>query len=61
MRGLALEFKQEPQLELAVKRRAQALGLERGSRLSRVLDERNLERALSLAERDLSRGRGLSR
>jgi hypothetical protein len=60
MRELALEFKQEPQLELAVKRHAQALGLERGSRLSRVLEERDLERALSLAERDLSRGHGLS-
>jgi hypothetical protein len=36
---LALEFKQEPQLELAVKRRAQELGIERGSR---VLQEKNL-------------------
>ena len=61
MRELAHEFKQEPQLELAVKRSAQELGLERGSRLSRVLEEPNLERALSLAERDLSRGHGLSR
>ena len=61
MRELALEFKQEPQLELAVKRRAQELGIERGSRLGRVLQEKNLDRALSIAERDLSRGHGLSR
>jgi hypothetical protein len=60
MRELALEFKQEPQLELAVKRRAQELGIERGSRLARVLQEKNLERALSIAERDLGRGFGLS-
>jgi MobA/MobL family len=59
MRKLALEFKREPKLELAVKHRVQALGLERGSRLSRVLEERDLKRALSLAERDLSRGHGL--
>jgi hypothetical protein len=61
MRELAHEFKQEPQLELAVKRRAQELGIERGSRLSRVLKEKDLERALSIAERDPSRGHGLSR
>jgi hypothetical protein len=61
MRELALEFKQEPQLELAVKRRAQELGIERGSRLGRVLQEKNLERALSIAERDLGRDLGLSR
>jgi MobA/MobL family len=61
MRELALECKQEPQLELAVKRRAQELGIERGSRLERVLQEKNLDRALSIAERDLSRGHGLSR
>ncbi len=60
MRELALEFKQEPQLELAVKRRAQELGIERGSRLGRVLQEKNLDRALSIAERDLGRDLGLS-
>jgi len=60
MRELALEFKQEPQFELAVKRRAQELGIERGSRLVRVLKEKDLERALSIAERDLGRGHGLS-
>jgi hypothetical protein len=60
MRELAHEFKQEPQLELAVKRRAQELGIEGDSRLGRVLQEKNLDRALSIAERDLSRGHGLS-
>jgi hypothetical protein len=60
MRELAHEFKLEPQLELAVKRRAQELGIEPGSRLGRVLQEQNLDRALSIAERDLSRGHGLS-
>jgi hypothetical protein len=60
MRELALEFKQEPQLELAVKRCAQELGIERGSRLARVLKEKDLERALSIAERDLGRSHGLS-
>jgi hypothetical protein len=59
MRELAQEFKMEPQLELAVRRRAQELGLGRDTRLSRVLDERNLERALSIAERDRGRGLGL--
>ena len=59
MRELAREFKLEPQLELAVRQRAQELGLGRDTRLSRVLDERNLERALSIAERDRGRGLGL--
>jgi hypothetical protein len=60
MRELAHEFKLEPQLELAVKRRAQELGIERGSRLGQVLQEKNLDRALSIAERELGRGFGLS-
>ncbi len=60
MRELAHEIKQEPQLELAVKRRAQELGIERGSRLGQVLREKNFERALSIAERDLGRDFGLS-
>jgi MobA/MobL family len=61
MRELAHEFKLEPQLEMAIKSRAKELGIERGSRLARVLQEKNLERALSIAERDLGRGLGLSR
>jgi hypothetical protein len=60
MRALAQEFKLEPQLELAVKRRVQELGINAGSRLGRVLNEPNLERALSIVERDRGRSRGLS-
>jgi hypothetical protein len=60
MRALAQEFKLEPQLELAVKRRVQELGINAGSRLGRVLQERDLERALSIVERDHRRGLGLS-
>jgi len=61
MRELAHEFKLEPQLEIALKRRAPELGIEPGSRLGRVLNERDLNRALTISERDLSRGHGLSR
>jgi hypothetical protein len=61
MRELAHEFKLEPQLEIALKRRSQELGIEAGSRLGRVLHERDLNRALTISERDLSRGHGLSR
>jgi hypothetical protein len=61
MRELAHEFKLEPQLEMAIKSRAKELGIEPGSRLGRVLQERNLDRALSIAERDLGRSLGLSR
>jgi hypothetical protein len=61
MRELAHEFKLEPQLEMAIKSRSRELGIEPGSRLGRVLQEKNLDRALSIAERDLGRGLGLSR
>jgi hypothetical protein len=60
MRELAHEFKQEPQLEMAIKSRAKELDIEPGSRLGRVLQEKNLDRALSIAERDLGRDFGLS-
>ena len=60
MRELAHELKLEPQLDLALKRRAKELGIEPGSRLGRVLKEKDLDLALSIAERDLGRGRGLS-
>jgi hypothetical protein len=59
MRELAHEFKLEPQLEMAIKSRAKELGIEPGSRLGRVLQEKNLDRALSIAERELGRGLGL--
>ncbi len=61
MRELAHEFKLEPKLEMAITSRSRELGIEPGSRLARVLQEKNLERALSIAERDLGRGMGLSR
>jgi len=61
MRELAHEFKLEPQLEMAIKSRSRELGIEPGSRLGRVLQEKNLDRALSIAERDLGRGLGMSR
>ncbi len=60
VRELALEFKLRPELEGVLKRRAQELGIEPKSRLGRVLQERDLERALSISERELSRGHGLS-
>ncbi len=60
VRELALELKLRPELEGALKRRAQELGIEPKSRLGRVLNERDLERALSISERELTRGRGLS-
>jgi hypothetical protein len=59
MRELAHEFKLEPQLEMALKGRAKELGITSGSRLGRVLQEKDLDRALSIAEHDLGRGRGL--
>lgn len=61
MRELAHEFKLGPQLEIALKRRSQELGIDPGSRLGRVLNERDVNRALTISERDLSRGHGLSR
>ncbi len=60
VRELALEFKLRPELEGVLKRRAHELGIEPRSRLGRVLNERDLERALSISERELTRGRGLS-
>ena len=49
VRELALEFKLEPELERVLKARAQELGIEPESRLGRVLQERDLERALSIS------------
>jgi hypothetical protein len=61
VRELALELKLHPELEMVLKSRAQELGIEPRSRLGRVLEERNLERALQLSERELGRGRHLDR
>jgi hypothetical protein len=63
MRSIAGELKRDPQLESILQRRAQELGIERGSRLDRVLKAPTIERALSLSVRDLGphRDLGLSR
>jgi hypothetical protein len=62
MRSIAGELKRDPQLESILQRRAQELGIERGSRLDRVLKAPTIERALDLSVRDLGRhrDRGLS-
>ena len=62
MKSIAHELKRDPQLESILQRRAQELGIERGSRLDRVLKAPTIERALDLSVRDLGRhrDRGLS-
>jgi MobA/MobL family len=60
MKDLALEFKRDPQLESLVKSRRQEFGIERGSGLDRLLDERNLKRAIEISLGDRSRDHGLS-
>jgi hypothetical protein len=59
MRSIAGELKRDPQLESILQRRAQELGIERGSRLDRVLKAPTIEQALSLSVRDLGRHRDL--
>ena len=59
MRELAFEFKRDAQLESLMRNRAREFGIERGSRLDQVLNERNLQRAIEISVMD--RGRGLSR
>ena len=59
MKSIAFELKRDPQLESLLQRRSQELGIERGSRLDRVLKEPNLERALQISVRDLGRDYGL--
>jgi len=59
MKSIAGELKRDPQLESILQRRAQELGIERGSRLDRVLKAPTIERALDLSVRDLGRHRGL--
>jgi hypothetical protein len=62
MKSIAHELKRDPQLESILQRRAQELGIERGSRLDRVLKAPTIEQALNLSVRDLGRhrDRGLS-
>ncbi len=59
MKSLAGELKRDPQLELILQRRAQELGIERGSRLDRVLKAPTIERALEISSMDLGRHRSL--
>ncbi len=59
VRELAIELKKSPELEMTLKRRGQELGIEPTSRLGRVIEERDLGRALSISERELSRSLGL--
>ena len=56
VRELAIELKRSPELEMSLKRRAPELGIEASSRLGRVIEERDLDRALSISERELTRG-----
>jgi hypothetical protein len=59
MKSIAGELKRDPQLESILQRRAQELGIERGSRLDRVLKAPTIEQALNLSVRDLGRHRDL--
>jgi hypothetical protein len=59
MKSIAGELKRDPQLESILQRRAQELGIERGSRLDRVLKAPTIERALTLSVQDLGRHRDL--
>ncbi len=60
MENAARDLKRDPRAEAILRSRANELGLEPGSRLSRVLGERNIEKAMTESIR-LSRGRRLSR
>jgi hypothetical protein len=53
MKVVAGEIKSDLQLELVMHGRAKKFGIEAGSRLDRVLKERNIERAIS---RGIERG-----
>jgi len=59
MRTLAGEIKVDAPAVSVLQRRAQELGIERGSRLDRVLKAPTLERALEVSVRELGRHRGL--
>ena len=49
-------IKRDPQMESIMRARLRELGIERGSRLEKVIEEKNLERALAISvkrERDI--------
>lgn len=57
MKALAGAIKRDPQMELVMRARSRELGVERGSRLEKVIEEKNLERALARSvERERDRG-----
>ena len=56
MKELAGALKRDPQLETLMRTRSSELGIEAGSRLDRVVRERNIERAINP---DIKRGRTL--
>lgn len=57
MKTLAGAIKRDPQMESVMRERARELGIECGSRLEKVIDEKNVERALARSvERERDRG-----
>jgi Ti-type conjugative transfer relaxase TraA len=57
MKTLAGAIKRDPQMEQVMRARSRELGIERGSRLEKVIEEKNVERALARSvERERDRG-----
>jgi Ti-type conjugative transfer relaxase TraA len=57
MKMLAGAIKRDPQMESILRARSRELGIERGSRLEKVIEEKNVERALARSvERERDRG-----
>lgn len=60
IKTLAHELKSDPQFESHLRARQQALGIEQGSRLERVMKEQHIERAVSMSIGERGRHLGLS-
>jgi hypothetical protein len=57
MKTLAGAIKRDPQVESVMRARSREFGIERGSRLEKVIEEKNLERAIARSvERERDRG-----
>jgi hypothetical protein len=57
MKALAGAIKRDPQVESILRARSREFGIERGSRLEKVIEEKNVERALARSvERERDRG-----
>lgn len=57
LRTLVGAIKRDPQMESVLRARSRELGIERGSRLEKVIEEKNVERALARSvERERDRG-----